>query len=473
MNILMIMSDEHSDQVMGCSGHPVAKTPAIDQLAREGTLFANCYTPCPLCVPTRASLFTSQYVNKLGTWDNATPYDGKIRGLSQYLIQHGYDMTSIGKLDFHPEGAYNGLEAIIPSFREEADIGCLFRESDQARPKTEQRFKRIGITDKTTYDDKIRDLAIQWLKDKKRTDSPWFLYVGFTNPHFPFYVRKKYWDYYDKIVKEIPEVAKEPFKSLNEPLLALRHHFRGDVADEKIIRKAHLGYYALVSQLDYNIGQILNALEEQGLTDDTLIIYTSDHGEQLGHHGLWWKCCMFEESVHIPLIMKGPAVKKGAKVDTLVSLMDIFPTICQALNIPVPKDIVGQSLMNLAYGREDIKRDDFVFSEYHAHGMPVGMYMIRWKNWKYVYYAGYKPQLFDLNKDNREINDLAEQAKQSEEIQRVLVECERKLRTICNPEEVNERAKAFQSKMRNMLGITEYNEDEIKKSRTAFHPEYL
>ena len=313
MNVLIVMSDEHSYQVMGCSGHPVVRTPVLDRLAAEGTQFTNCYTNSPLCVPGRASFFTGRYVHQLGTWDNSTPYDGRVPGISQYLAEHGLRLSSFGKWDFHPEGSYDGLDAELFGVRKKPDIQALFRETGKTRPNTEKRFRDMGIRENLSHDEQVRDAAISWLTERKKAARPWVLYLGFTQPHFPFYVKREFWDYYRGTLQEIPSVAKEPFTSLNEPLLALRRHFRGDVADDEIIRMAHEGYYAAISELDYNVGHVLTTLEEEGLADDTLVIYTSDHGEQLGHHGLWWKCCMFEESAHVPLIMRGPGIAKRRK----------------------------------------------------------------------------------------------------------------------------------------------------------------
>lgn len=475
MNILIIMSDEHSHQAMGCSGHPIVKTPVLDRLAGEGTIFTNCYTPSPLCVPGRASFFTSRYVHQLGTWDNSTPYDGCVKGISHYLSEQGFSLSSFGKWDFHPEGCYEGLEAELFGVRKKPDIEALFRETGRVRPNTEKRFRDMGVRDKLSHDEQVRDAAIRWLRNHHEGEKPWVLYLGFTQPHFPFYVKKEFWDYYRGTLKETPSVAKEPFTSLNEPLSALRCHFRGDAADDEIIRMAHEGYYAAISELDDNVGRVLATLEEEGLAHDTLVIYTSDHGEQLGHHGLWWKCCMFEESVHVPLIMRGPGIKKGGEVETLVSLVDIFPTLCQALALAAPANTVGRSLWNLAVGEADVARDDFVFSEYHAHGMPVGMYMIRWRNWKYVHYVGYRPQLFDLAGDPEESCDLAglelDNSTRGDIIREVMAECEKRLYSVCDPQAVDRRAKGFQAKLRAEFKL---DEDGAGKANLPVpHPEAL
>lgn len=477
MNVLIIMSDEHSYQAMGCSGHELVETPNLDQLATDGALFNQCYTNSPLCTPSRASAFTGLYVHQLGTWDNATPYDGKVPGISQHLNQHGKEMTSFGKLDFHPDSEYEGLNIYCPLQRSIVDTGAFFRDSEQPRPGVKKRFQSIGIRDKECLDDQVRNEAIDWLNSKSKSDEPWILNLGFFHPHFPFFVKEKYWDKYDPLVTEIPESAKSPFPELNEPLQALRRHFGGETVDEETIRRMHVGYNSLVTELDDNIGAVLKVLEERGLAEDTLVIYTSDHGEQNGNHGLWFKCCMFEESTRIPLIMRGPGIKSGIQVDNLVSLVDLFPTVCDALAIPLPDRVQGNSWLKLANCEEDADRKDFVFSEYHAHGVPDGMYMIRWRQWKYVYYVGYPPQLFNMNSDPEEFQDLSPLAKTEEEIREVIAECEKRLYSICDPIKVNQRAKEFQEKTRLLLGITGYDQgDPMNQSTPSFpvpHPEYL
>lgn len=454
MNVLVIMSDEHSYQAMGCAGHPVVKTPVLDRLAQEGTLFSNCYTPSPLCTPARASFFTGRYVHELGTWDNATPYDGRLSGISQHLHAHGESMTSFGKLDLHPEGTYEGLDATMSVPRVHAQVESCFR-GESVDMGLEQRFELMGYRDGECFDDKVRDKALTWLESQTGGREPWVLYVGFMDPHFPFFAEQERWEQYEPLVTDIPETAKGPFTELNEPLRQLRNHFRGDVAGGSLVRKAHIGYYALTTRLDENVGAIWDKLRELGMEEDTLILYTSDHGEQLGHHGLWWKCCMYEESAHVPLIMKGPGVRKGAVVDAPVSLVDIFPTICEARGLPAPANAAGSSLLPLARGdaEADPARPDFAFSEYHAHGVPTGMYMIRWKQWKYVYYVGYAPQLFHLEDDPEERNDLAPGADGSPMLQEVMASCESRLRQVCDPVAVSERALRFQKNLREKWGL--------------------
>lgn len=470
MNVLLIMSDEHSAETMGCAGHRIARTPVLDRLAEEGTRFTNCYTPSPLCTPGRASFFTGQYTHRLGTWDNATPYDGRAIDIANQLHRHGERLTSFGKLDLHPDGEYAGLDAELWNARDNPQFESFFRDRDVAMGN-ELRFRNMGIRSEPNFDDRVRESALEWLRGQQGADRPWVLYVGYLHPHFPFFADEERWKKYEQLVdgEAIPPTARGSFAELNEPLRQLRRHFRGDAVDEEILRRAHIGYYALTDKLDYNVGKLLEALREIGQEEDTLVIYTSDHGEQLGRHGLWWKCCMYEESARVPLIVRGPGVPQGGLVETPVSLLDLFPTVCEARGIPVPDGLPGRSLLPLARGEGDPRRADFAFSEYHAHGVPSGMYMIRWGKWKYVHYVGYEPQLFDLEADPQEMRDLYSASGQSDELREALAEGERRLRSVCDPEAVDRRAREFQRATRERMGLTGYVPP---KGMPVPHPEY-
>jgi choline-sulfatase len=210
--------------------------------------------------------------------------------------------------------------------------------------------------------------------------------------------------------------------------------------------------------MDERVGRLLNKLKELGIYDDTAIIYTSDHGESMGHHGLWFKCNMFERSSHIPLIVKIPG-NKPRRVDRLVNLLDVFPTTCDYMGVPIPDGLDGISLKPLIENGRDDKRPDFTFSEYNGHGTPNGWFMIRWKQYKYIYYCYDKPQLFDLEQDPGENHSLIESDVRDNPYWEIAEECHKRLLSVCNPYEVDTRAKAFQEKMRQRMGVTNYDSD--------------
>ena len=213
--------------------------------------------------------------------------------------------------------------------------------------------------------------------------------------------------------------------------------------DHDAVRLAIASYYALVSFLDDNIGKVLAALDAAGLTESTRVIYTSDHGENLGCRGLWGKSVMYEESAAIPFIAAGPGLAQGAVVDTPISLVDCYRSILEAVGCPVPAQddaLPSRSIWAIAEGE---RPDRCVLSEYHAAAAVTGTFMIRHGRWKYIHHVGFRPELFDMDADPGETQDLAERP----DMRPVLAECEARLRAICDPDAVNAQAFADQRKL--------------------------
>jgi len=218
--------------------------------------------------------------------------------------------------------------------------------------------------------------------------------------------------------------------------------------DEQTVRNAMAAYYGMVTFMDEQLGRVLHALDRSGQRASTRIMYSTDHGEQLGEHGLWWKSSMYEGSVGIPLILSGPDVPSGKVVNTNVSLLDCFPTIVDAVGAklaPEDSDLPGESLIAIA-NRDDHPRT--VFGEYHAILSPTGFFLLRDGRYKLVYYVGYEPQLFDLVDDPFETRDLAKDPR----FAKVVTSCEQSLRAICQPEEVDRLARADQRRKLDLAG---------------------
>lgn len=457
MNIITVMSDEHSYQMMQFIDHSILKTPNLDRLAAESTVFDNCYTTCPVCAPARGSFITGRFVNRIGTWDNSTPYDGTVPGLSHCLTEHGKPYICIGKTHFHHQGSYAFSHEEYAGYLHRPDIGCFFRDQKTGRIGAEKRFEKIGLKTEESYDDRVLASSLDWI-DKHAQEDNWYLYVGFLDPHFPFYVKKENWDYFEARIKEIPEALKPPFTSLNEPLEWLRTYFKCSDVPEETVRKLLIGYHCAIAELDERIGILLKKLDETGLRDRTIFCYTSDHGEQLGYHGLWWKCTMFEQSCHVPMIVRVPG-QPPRRVSDPVNITDWFPTVCSYMDVPVPEGLDGQSLRSLIETGQLNEHRDFAFSEYNCHGMPHGMFMIRWRQYKYIFYCYDKPQLFDLSTDPAEDHSLLDVPVPSPEAMITAEECHKRLLSICNPYEVDLRARTFQKKSKEALGIQEYDTD--------------
>lgn len=456
-NVLFIMSDEHSRRVLGAYGNPVVRSPNLDALANGGTLFENAYCNCPICVPSRASFATGRLVHTIGYWDNAFPYLGTPRSWGHRLHDTGHRCDSIGKLHYRATDDPNGFDnEILPLhvLNGEGDVQGMLRRPPPPRESTRQLAGDAGSGDSTylRYDRAIRDRTVAWLRTaaERRPGKPWCLFVSFVCPHFPLVAPPEFFNLYDLGELPLPRL-RAPADFPDHPVLRkLREvqnyddHFR----DEEHVRVAIAAYYGMVSFLDDNIGRILKVLREIGLVEDTLVVYTSDHGDNLGTRTFWGKSNMYEEAVGVPLILNGPGIPAGRRVRAPVSLVDAYPTIIEAVGerpTAEEQELPGTSLRYLI---ENDDADRCVFSEYHAVGALTGIFMVRFGRYKYVHYEGYRPQLFDLENDPWETRDLALEPGH----EGTIADGEKRLRAICDPTEVSERAFRDQERRIAQLG---------------------
>ena len=458
-NLLIIISDEHRKDVMGCVGHPIIKTPNLDKLAARGAVFENAYTPSPMCVPTRASLACGDHVHKIGHWDSATPYDGKARSWMHHLCDQGVDVTSIGKLHFRSGEDDNGFtEEIIP-MHVVGGVGWtigLLREDPPDYTSSAELAADVGAGNSsyTDYDLAITEAAENWLKDRKETQKPWAAFVSLVSPHYPLTAPQEYYDMYDPADIDLPIGYGETGQPEHSELKNVAEFFDYDrYFDEQKMREAKAAYYGLTSFMDNCVGRVLTALEESGQVDDTIVVYISDHGDMMGDQGYWTKQVMYEASVGVPMIAAGPGIPAGRRVKTGTTLLDLAATAVDVTGIRHDAQsaaLPGVSLLEIANQADDMDRT--VFSEYHDGGSTTGTFMVRWDHWKFVYYVGHEPQLFDLSVDQHELINLAVSGVSDPAIQAAWQEGERRLRDICDPEAVNTRCFADQKRRIAELG---------------------
>jgi choline-sulfatase len=444
-NLLFIFSDQHTRDLSGCYGHRIIRTPNIDRIASRGTLFSNAYTTCPICVPARASLATGQYVHQIGYWDNGIAYDGKIPSWHHRLREQGTRIDSIGKLHFRSSADDNGFSEEIDPLHVVAGIGDILGSIRDDPPFREKRggIFEAGPGDSTylRYDASNADRACRWLTERRSDENPWALFLGFVLPHPPYIAPESYFDLYPpESLPLLPQSRPEQWP--DQPAIDyFRRYFDfAEPFDEAVLRRMNAAYYGACTFLDHQIGRILDALEQNDQADNTRIVYTTDHGESLGARGLYGKFTMYEESSAIPLLLAGPDVPVGRRVETPVSLVDLYPTLLEAFGIPLTeteRDFPGRSLWNICHEPD---QDRTVFNEYHAVASQAGFYMLRDRRYKYVYYVGESPQLFDLTHDPEEVHNLAGMSNFAP----LLKEFEGRLRDILDPEQTDRRAKADQ-----------------------------
>lgn len=464
-NLIIFMSDGHDPRYLGSAGHSLMHTPALDRLAARGIRFSNAYTPCPICVPARASFATGRHVHQTRCWDNAHAYDGKIPGWALRVQRAGHLIEAIGKMHFRRAEDPLGFDRQHEPMHIVDGIGMVWGALRDPFPTLDPPFRLIknvgvGVSNYNLYDRRIANQASEWLKARAREGGgPWVLYVGFVAPHPPFIVPREYLDRYPLDRVPLPKAHDMPAENLHPWIRAQREFIAQDrfFRDDEERRIAYASYLALLSFVDAQIGFVLDTLEELGLEANTRILYTSDHGDSPGARGLWGKFNFYEESAKVPMILAGPDIEAGKVSETPVSLIDVHATVLNALGIAqleCEESLDGTSLFEIAAAPTDPER--IVLSQYHAFASPTGGFMLRKGRFKYHYYVGYRPELFDLERDPEEFSDLAADPGYAA----VLTEMDARLRDRLDPEAVDRQAKADQARLierhggpENVLGI--------------------
>lgn len=482
-NLLVILADEHDPRYMGCSGADWMHTPHLDALARRGTRFTNAYTPSPICVPARAGLATGRWTHTTGYWDNAIAYEGRWSSWHHRLAEAGVRTESIGKLHFRQAADPTGFQAEHEAVHIQDGIGLVWGSVRDPLPATRGRspiFDELGPGESSynRYDQRVGQIARDWLRQRGaergegalagEQPQPWALFVGFVAPHMPLVVPQAWLDHYPLDRIPAPKLLGAPRHPWVE---RLARHWDHDAAlgSEERRRLARACYFGLVSFLDDQVGQLLRVLDEQGLAEDTTIVYSADHGDNLGARGLWNKSTLYRESTNVPMLLAGPGVPQGAVRHTNVNLVDLYPTALAACGLPtLPQDseLPGRSLRDLAQAPDDPSR--LGFSEYHAVGSESAAYLLARDGFKYHHYVGHAPELFHLDSDPEELHDLAADPRFAE--RRRSLEAE--LRGLLDPDEVDRRAKRDQNDLVLRFGGREAALARGNKGPTPMHDKY-
>ena len=446
MNVLFLMADEMSTWGLGAYPEGRTYTPCLDSLATRGMRFDAAYTPSPICVPTRAAIACGRWLHEIEYWSSAEAYDGKHPSWGHALQSPGIPVVSIGKLHYRNETDSTGFDRQIKPMHIMNGLGwitALLRRPVASYTEADNLAHEIGPgdSDYLRFDRRVTAAARQWLTKPARTNKPWCAFVSWLSPHFPFIAPPEFYELYDPAGYSGPPEPQPNHPVLREIAKFFSHdrHFTDGTRG-----RARANYLGLCSFLDDQVRQVLDALETSGLADDTLVIFTSDHGEMLGAKGFWTKSTMYDDACRVPLIVAGPNIAPEIRADP-VSLVDIAPTICEHFGAQPLARFSGRSLLT----PPDPTRA--ILSEYHDGGSPVGMTMLRWNEnneaWKYVHYAeGYPPQLFYLSEDPNETRDLSTSAP------RQIAAAQARLAAMLDPEEVNRRAHAHQARRIEELG---------------------
>lgn len=371
-NILFISVDDLKPW-LSCYGDTLAHTPNFDRLAARGTTFNNAYCQIALSGPTRSSLLTGLNPDHTGVWwlmGSFRKNNPDIVSLPEALKNNGYATTGVGKV-YHPlkdkEVKDDPKSWNLPYVKAQGATYAL----SNGRVATEC----ADVPDDGYVDGAIAREAVKTLGKLKESEKPFFFGVGFKKPHLPFCAPKKYWDMYNR--EEMPlakfrEMAADDVEYAYHNSLEVKGY--SDIPpfesyqdakqlDEDTQRRLLHAYYACISYVDAQLGKVLDALDENGLSDNTVIVLYGDHGYHLGDHGLWNKMTNFENATHVPLFISAPGMKQGVKSDALVEFLDIFPTLAELSETPHPQQLDGTSLVPVLRNPK-AKVKDYVVSQY-------------------------------------------------------------------------------------------------------------
>ena len=467
-NVLFIMCDQLRWDYLSCYGHPVLQTPAIDSLARRGVRFDRAYVQSPVCVPSRMSFYSGRYVGSHGSTWNHVPLSACQVTLGDHLARAGRRATLAGKTHVIPDVA--SLERLgLPRdsrdarMRLDGGFGELDRYDGHAPPGTESGYADylrshgydsadpwsdfvVGALDEqgqpangwllrhahlparvkeehseTAY---MTDRALQYMKEQG--ERPWVLHLSYIKPHWPLMAPAPYHQMFRGA--DTGRIVKADARQENpHPVLAAYRKAHADCLSygrEEVVRHVRPTYMGLIRQVDDHLARVMDYLAHSGRDKDTLIIFTADHGDHLGDHGLGEKELFYEQAVRVPMIMVDPRPEadatRGIASDAFVESVDIVPTILDVLGLQdAPHVVEGHSLVPLLAGSGGSGWRDAVFSELdysfrdarRVLGRRVDecqAWMVRTRRWKYVHWRGMRPQLFDMQLDPDELADLGD-----------------------------------------------------------------
>ena len=421
-NILFIMADQLAAQVLPAYGHPVVQTPHLDRLAEEGVVFENAYCNFPLCAPARFSMLSGRLPSRIGAFDNAVEFPASTPTFHHYLRAAGYRTCLAGKMHFIGPDQFHGYEERLttdvypadflwtPDWRLPDESWLEWHHSMRAVLDAGPHRRSVNVA----YDDEAEFEAVRWLHEYADggKDRPFALTVSFISPHDPYLAPPLWWEQYRGAAIDPPRVAdialgdRDPH-SRRHWFLTGRHR---DEIGESDVERMRRAYYAVTSYIDAKVGKLLATLEAIGAAGDTLVVFTSDHGDSLGERGLFFKMSFFEWSVRTPLIVHAPFAFSPRRVKANVSHLDLFPTLLEAAGdgaLPeLAAPIDGHSLVPLASGGAS-HWPDLVCAEYTAEGVRAPMLMVRKGPHKLITSPTDPPMLFDLDTDPHELEDLA------------------------------------------------------------------
>ena len=448
-NILFIMTDQQRWDCVGANGNSLIKTPNLDRLAERGANFTHAFVASPVCVPSRVSFFTGRYAHSHRNRVNYTPLDRSEVLIQARLKEAGYRTASVGKLHYYPptveEARRTGFDVVelhdgVPYTDLWSDYVKWWRANDPKATRSYRALAKDIEPGKNPYraaiDTKFTDTA--WtgerarhhLAELGRESSPFFLFVSFWKPHSPYEIGPPYDSMYDDVEIPLPETFTEiDLQQLPLPLQKLTTRGGGmKTIDRERLQWIYRSYYGAISHVDHEIGLILDTLETTGKSENTIIVFSSDHGDQLYEHGINGKNCFFESSVRVPLMVSLPERIAPSQHDELIETVDLLPSLFDLIGLPEPYECQGRSFAPLIsntgrpYAPHEVVFSENIIPEVITNSLNLPFEkgkgvdgirhpdakMVRTDRWKYCHYADGDAELYDLHADPHERINLAD-----------------------------------------------------------------
>ncbi|MEC7843176.1 MAG: choline-sulfatase [Candidatus Latescibacterota bacterium] len=463
-NILLIISDQMIAALTGAYGHPVVKTAALERLCAEGIRFDAAYTPYPLCAPARACLMSGRYASVNGCIDNGAPLREDLPTFAHYLTNAGYDTVLSGKMHFVGADQLHGFNRRLTTDIYPPDFGWVKPEWVRMKETRGEGYEEIMAERKSynaasytgdavhvdewnsalSYDEETHFRALEYLHAKgvqsgPGKEQPFLLCASYHHPHEVFWPPREYWDLYEGeeiAIPEFPEDLADSYSIMDKWLNAYHGIKRYDLRDPDGLYKLRRAYYGLVSYMDRKVGELLDALTENGLDANTVVIFISDHGDMLCEKEMVQKRVFYEWSSRVPFIARFPDGRSaGWQCGQPVSLLDLLPTMCELAGVRDLLDCDGQSLMGLVDGSDREEEGEVMAEMHEVVGTPC--FMIRRGKYKYVHIHDHEGQLFDLEADPGEWNNLAGRP----ECAQVEAELRARILATFDPEAIGEAAR--------------------------------
>ncbi len=423
-NILFIQADQLAASALAAYGHKLVKTPNLDRLAARGTVFENAYSPNPICASSRFAMMSGQYSSRIGAFDNGSEFPAAVPTFAHYLRSLGYATCLSGKMHFVGPDQLHGFEERVTTDIYPSDFGWTADWKKQVEPYAPSQMSMRGVVEsglcvrslQMDYDDDVANQSVQWLYDhvRRAPDKPFLHVASFTHPHNPFTISQKYWDLYADSDIDMPAVPFIPYEQRDAWSQRYYKLIRQDehIVTDNHIRSARHAYYSMISYLDEKVGMLLDALHATGTSENTVIIFTADHGEMLGERGMWYKFNPYEQAIRVPLFISGPGLRTGHRVGANCGLVDLLPTMLDLATNGKPPQLAdhcdGHSLKGWLNGIDSTWNDEALI-EFTSEGVYAPAFILRKGRYKYVYCEGDPGILIDLQDDPHELRNLCKE----------------------------------------------------------------